>query len=148
MIKQVIVMRKDLNMRKGKMIAQGAHASMKVLLDRVNGYTDHQVLDDCKCKDHPCYCVMNDRYHTGTIKLSHVMYEWVSGSFTKICVSVNSKEELLEMYYKAKLAELPCALIEDNGLTEFGGVKTYTCCAIGPADSDDIDLITGELKLL
>ena len=31
--KQVIVMRKDLNMRKGKMIAQGAHASMKVLLD-------------------------------------------------------------------------------------------------------------------
>ena len=30
--KQVIVMRKDLGMRKGKMIAQGAHASMKVLL--------------------------------------------------------------------------------------------------------------------
>ena len=32
-VKQVIVMRKDLNMRKGKMIAQGAHASMRVLLD-------------------------------------------------------------------------------------------------------------------
>lgn len=32
--KQVIVMRKDLNMRKGKMIAQGAHASLKVFLDR------------------------------------------------------------------------------------------------------------------
>ena len=31
--KQVIVMRKDLNMRKGKMIAQGAHASMKVFFD-------------------------------------------------------------------------------------------------------------------
>ena len=31
--KQVIVMRKDLNMRKSKMIAQGAHGSMKVLLD-------------------------------------------------------------------------------------------------------------------
>jgi PTH2 family peptidyl-tRNA hydrolase len=31
--KQVIVMRKDLGMRKGKMIAQGAHASLKVLLD-------------------------------------------------------------------------------------------------------------------
>lgn len=32
--KQVIVMRKDLGMRKGKMIAQGAHAAMKALLDR------------------------------------------------------------------------------------------------------------------
>src|SRR5271157_6246907 len=31
-VKQVIVMRKDLNMRKGKMIAQGAHASMKAIL--------------------------------------------------------------------------------------------------------------------
>jgi len=30
--KQVIVMRKDLGMRKGKMIAQGAHASLEVLL--------------------------------------------------------------------------------------------------------------------
>jgi peptidyl-tRNA hydrolase len=28
--KQVIVLRKDLNMRKGKMVAQGAHASMLV----------------------------------------------------------------------------------------------------------------------
>jgi len=32
--KQVIVMRKDLNMRKGKMIAQGAHASMAFLTSR------------------------------------------------------------------------------------------------------------------
>jgi PTH2 family peptidyl-tRNA hydrolase len=31
--KQVIIIRKDLNMRKGKMIAQGAHASMKAIFD-------------------------------------------------------------------------------------------------------------------
>ena len=31
--KQVIVIRKDLGCRKGKLISQGAHASMKVLLD-------------------------------------------------------------------------------------------------------------------
>jgi PTH2 family peptidyl-tRNA hydrolase len=30
--KQTIVLRKDLNMRKGKMIAQGAHASMRAIL--------------------------------------------------------------------------------------------------------------------
>ena len=36
-IKQVIVVRKDLNMRKGKMCAQVAHASLKIFLDRI-GY--------------------------------------------------------------------------------------------------------------
>jgi PTH2 family peptidyl-tRNA hydrolase len=34
-VKQVIVMRKDLNMRKGKMVAQGAHASMKVMMEKM-----------------------------------------------------------------------------------------------------------------
>jgi PTH2 family peptidyl-tRNA hydrolase len=38
--KQVIVMRKALNMRKGKMIAQGAHASMKVILNLMDGGGD------------------------------------------------------------------------------------------------------------
>ena len=33
-IKQVIVMRNDLNMRKGKMVAQGAHASIMFLVMR------------------------------------------------------------------------------------------------------------------
>lgn len=34
-MKQIIIIRKDLNMRKGKMIAQGAHASMKATLDNL-----------------------------------------------------------------------------------------------------------------
>jgi PTH2 family peptidyl-tRNA hydrolase len=33
MIKQVLVLRKDLNMRKGKMIAQGAHASVNSMFE-------------------------------------------------------------------------------------------------------------------
>lgn len=35
-MKQVIVMRNDLNMRKGKMVAQGAHASMKSVLEHMD----------------------------------------------------------------------------------------------------------------
>ena len=31
-VKQVVVMRRDLNMRKGKMVAQGAHASLGAFL--------------------------------------------------------------------------------------------------------------------
>lgn len=33
MIKQVLILRKDLNMRKGKMIAQGAHASINSMFE-------------------------------------------------------------------------------------------------------------------
>ena len=49
MIKQVIVIRKNLNMRKGKMCAQAAHASMKVIIDDIHiisksyiGYVSNQ----------------------------------------------------------------------------------------------------------
>ena len=39
-------------------------------------------------------------------------------------------------------------MIVDAGLTEFNGVPTKTCIAIGPANPDDIDEITKHLKLL
>lgn len=74
--------------------------------------------------------------------------DWIEGIFTKICVSVDSEEELLEIYNKAKDSGLMCSLIQDVGLTEFGGVPTYTCCAIGPNWDTEIDPITSHLKLL
>jgi len=119
--KQVIVMRTDLNMRKGKMIAQGAHASLKVLLDN----------DDI-------------RESAGWTARG----EWLDGVFTKICLRVDSEEELLELHSIAMLAGLHSALITDAGRTEFGGVPTNTCLAIGPEYPEDLDPITGHLKLL
>jgi len=128
--KQVIVMRTDLKMRKGKMIAQGAHASMKVLLGRL-------VASDAE--GGVAY----------SLELSHpAMAQWIFGSFVKICVRADSEEAVLSAYEAALDAGIPCALIEDEGRTEFNGVKTITCCAIGPADSSKIDAITGHLKLL
>jgi peptidyl-tRNA hydrolase, PTH2 family len=123
--KQVIVMRKDLNMRKGKMIAQGAHASLKVLLDRG--------------------AVAGD---AATIALTPAMAAWVGGPFTKVCVSVGSQAELEEVVERARAAGLPCALVVDAGHTEFHGVPTPTCCAVGPAWIDEVDAITGGLPLL
>jgi PTH2 family peptidyl-tRNA hydrolase len=134
MIKQVIVMRKDLGMRKGKMIAQGAHASMKVFLDR--GQRSSRT-------------ILGRPYdHKIEISLTDEMKEWVEGLFTKVCVSVDSEDELLAIVKKADIAGLPNALIQDAGRTEFDGVPTYTCCAIGPAKAEEIDKITGDLKLL
>jgi PTH2 family peptidyl-tRNA hydrolase len=123
--KQVIVMRKDLNMRKGKMIAQGAHASLKVLLD-VADRTDLAI----------------------TIPLTDAMAAWINGRFTKVCVSVDTAEALDAIVERARAASIPCALIIDAGATEFHGVATPTCCAVGPAWEAEVDAITGELPLL
>ena len=123
--KQVIVIRKDLKMRRGKEIAQGAHASMAVLT----------------------------KYMTTNIRGWYAFYppkqmeEWLKGSFRKITVYVNSKEELLAIYSKAAHKCIPCALITDNGATEFHGEKTITCCAIGPDLDEKIDEVTGHLPL-
>ena len=130
--KQIIVMRTDLNMRKGKMIAQGSHASMKAILDK-GSLSPHEGGGDEFMVDLPREEAIND---------------WIFGQFTKVCVQVKSEAELQEIYDKAKEAGLICSLITDAGHTEFGGVPTKTCCAIGPNWSSEIDPITKHLPLL
>ena len=127
--KQVIVLRKDLNMRKGKMVAQGAHASMKVFFDIMGAHDDGSFVINEEC-------------------ISEAMRDWIENKFTKVCVSVDSEKELLDVYNKAEKAGIPCSLIQDAGLTEFGGVPTYTAVAIGPDYEEKIDPITKDLKLL
>jgi|CXWL01.1.fsa_nt_gi PTH2 family peptidyl-tRNA hydrolase len=129
-VKQVIIIRKDLNMRKGKMCAQAAHASMKVFFDKIIETTQHAFHVDIK------------------IQLTPQMLEWVQGKFTKIVVSCPDLETMLQLEAKAKEANIPNALITDSGATEFNGVPTVTALAIGPDESDIIDKITGELPLL
>ena len=137
--KQIIAVRKDLNMRKGKLAAQVAHASMKVYFDRMTeGPTDRTFKDDMEIEYFKTYrCDFTPR-----------MVEWMNGLFTKIVVSVNSEAEILELEKKAKEANVPCAVITDAGLTEFHGVPTITCIAIGPDDPNEIDKITKDLPLL
>jgi PTH2 family peptidyl-tRNA hydrolase len=138
--KQVIVIRKDLNMRKGKMVAQGSHASLGVLLNMLN--------NDRKIPENPPE-IINGKYTLSlTIDEGSALDEWLRGTFTKICVSVNSEKELFDIYEQAKNNGLPCTLIQDAGFTEFNGVPTYTAVAIGPDDVEKIDLICKHLPLL
>ena len=138
--KQVIIIRKDLNMRKGKAIAQGSHASLGVLLNMFN--------DGQKIPENPPE-IINGKYTLSlTIDEGSPLDEWLRGTFTKICVSVNSEQELFDIYKQAKTAGLPCTLIKDAGFTEFNGVPTYTAVAIGPDDIEKIDIICKHLPLL
>lgn len=136
-VKQVIVIRRDLNMRTGKLAAQVAHASMAVLLDKM----------DSRPVVHPVHGPTHVEY---TLKLrdGSPIYRWLNDSFVKIVVYVNSKEELFVLRDNAESINIPTALITDAGRTEFHGKPTVTALAIGPDISEKIDKVTGDLPLL
>ena len=174
MIKQILIIRKDLNMRKGKIGAQCAHASMKVFFDRI-----HMSLES--------YEGTAKEYDHYKCKFTNEMIQWMEGSFTKIVVGCSSEQELFDLQKQAEEAGIVNAIILDNGQTEFkmgcqncngkgehiqmydaiitgtnpisyicnkchgtGKIPkpTYTCLAIGPDESEKIDKITKELQLL
>ena len=127
-VKQVLVIRKDLAMRKGKIAAQAAHASMRVFLDRkLNTPLADEIF---------------------SFSLTPAMEQWLVDKFTKVCVYVNSEAELEKVYQNALEAAIPAALVVDSGKTEFHGTLTKTVVAIGPDYCDKIDPITSHLKLL
>lgn len=121
-VKQVILVRKDLRMRRGKEVAQGAHAAMAFLLRRLADAGD----------DAPA--------------LSEVERHWLAHGAAKVCLRVHSEEELLDCHQRACDAGLVSHLIRDSGRTEFGGVATLTACAIGPDQAGRIDPVTGTLE--
>jgi len=122
-VKQVIVIRRDLKMRRGKEIAQGAHAAMMWLSERLA------------------------RFLYGKVMLSDEEQEWMSGTFTKVTLQVDSEEALLDVFNRARAKGLTAHLVTDSGKTEFDGVPTKTCCAIGPHKAEKIDEVTKDLKL-
>lgn len=133
-VKQVIVMRNDLGMRKGKMIAQGAHASISFLTHKMR-----------------TALVQTEESWTTKFmveELTEAEQSWIEGAFTKVCVRVDSEEDLVAVHEVALAAGLTSKLITDSGLTEFAGVPTKTCCAIGPDFVEAIDKVTGHLVLL
>ncbi len=126
-VKQVIVVRKDLGMRRGKEIAQGSHASAEWLIDRIQKKV----------------------YNGGTLRsedFTEAEIQWVNGLYRKVVCQVGSEAELWALYHAAQTAGLGPVIIQDQGLTEFGK-PTYTAVAIGPDYAEKIDPITANLKL-
>lgn len=128
--KQVLVMKKfpkDRNMRTGKYVAQGSHASLGAVLSMGKVSADGTKLE---------------------IPLTNpFVRDWMVGSFKKVTVYVETDQELVDIYKKAQAAGLATALIQDAGHTEFKGVPTLTAVGIGPDDEKLIDTITGHLSL-
>ena len=120
-VKQTIIIRKDLQLSKGQMVAQGSHASIAFLTDLIKEYNGEP------------------------LSLTEAQKEWVYGTFYKVCLSVNSEKELLDIGYQAVILGLSVKYIEET--TGFDK-PTFTCLAIGPDYSSKIDPVTKHLKLL
>ncbi len=122
-MKQILILRTKFqdgkSVRKGKLIAQGAHASVSAVFDGLSRPETKKHVED-----------------------------WFKYGQAKIAVYVHSEDELLDLWEKIQASGLASSIIRDSGKTEFGGVPTLTAIAVGPAPSELIDPITRHLPLL
>lgn len=114
--KQVIAVRTDLDMSRGKMAVQVAHGAISAA---EKARVSHQ----------------------------EVWRAWFQEGQKKVAVKVSSEEEIMELRRLAIVQSLPFAVIRDAGMTELPP-GTITVIGIGPAKSEDVDKVTGDLKLL
>jgi PTH2 family peptidyl-tRNA hydrolase len=86
-------------------------------------------------------------YEKAKQKQPEIAHEWFKFGMGKIVLKVNSEEELLEYYHKAKTYAIPCELVRDAGHTQVEP-GSITCFAAGPFDEKKLDELFGKLKLL
>jgi peptidyl-tRNA hydrolase, PTH2 family len=129
--KQVIVINRGTTppMRRGKEIAQGAHASLAFLTRRLQAAE-----------------LLGWPGHLASMRLTDAETEWMKGSYRKVTLQASSAEELKDLCEKAMDAGLEAHLVTDAGLTEFSE-PTVTALAIGPDYDEKIDPVTGHLAL-
>ena len=135
--KMMIVMRRDLKMRKGKIAAQSGHACIDAILmalKKEGRLNDLDMSPDgmaLRCTDKP----------------PTPLSDWFISGCTKVCVYVDSEAELLEIAEKAEKRGIIASVITDWGLTEFHGEHTKTCLALEPLPAEVAAELTGKLPL-
>lgn len=135
--KQMIVMRRDLKMRKGKIAAQAGHACVEatlMALAREGRGADVRATDSWAWLEH----APSDRTP---------LTDWFDAGVAKVCVYVDSEEALLDLARRGHELGFAVALVRDAGHTEFHCEPTYTCLAFEPLPAEKIDPLTGELPL-
>ncbi len=76
------------------------------------------------------------------------VYDWINnGNQKKSVLKINSEFELIDLIKKAKTLNILTTVIRDAGKTQVEP-NTMTCCGFGPDSSQQLDRLTGYLKLL
>ena len=139
-MKQLIIVRKDLEMTPGKMSAQVAHASMAFLSNWIRNYIDIN-------------------YNIQTKFDKQIYDEWIQGVFTKIVLRAKNRNDLLKVVSVAEELGLnegnDYFLIKDNCLTELepeevdenGVGRTLTCIGFKPMPDDICKILSKKYQL-
>jgi peptidyl-tRNA hydrolase, PTH2 family len=112
--KLALIVRTDLDMGRGKIAAQVAHAAVAAVLATA-GTPDFAA--------------------------------WLDDGQPKVVLKAASAGELDEIAGQGRAGGLPVELIRDAGRTQVEP-GTLTCCALGPAAAERIDVVTAGLSLL
>ncbi|KAG9392894.1 peptidyl-tRNA hydrolase 2, mitochondrial-like [Carpediemonas membranifera] len=120
--KMVLVIRRDLKMDKGKVAAQCCHACLGVYRKAVK-------------------CALN-----GDTDVGDALAGWLTFGQTKVTLQVPGADELNNLFDLAVEAGAPATIITDAGRTQIPA-GSQTVLAIGPWPVDEVDQITGRLKL-
>lgn len=140
MYKQIIIVRKDLNMSPGKLAAQVSHSSMAFLTWMIRNKATYSEAD---CFDG------YDKIYTANLTFDKDLYEqWIDGEFTKCVLQAKNKNQLLKAKTMAEdlgmIEGKDFWLIRDNCRTELEPEedgRTLTCIGFRPMDSETIDKI-------
>lgn len=117
-----VVLRDDLNMRKGKLVSQAAHAVMSALISC--GHVSDQPEEE----------------HF-SIPLTEDIDAWLMGNFRKIVLGSKNMDELDSGVTEAAMAQVPTYVFKDTNGTTLGA-------AFGPTYANLIDLATKQFSLL
>lgn len=122
-VKQVIVVRSDLHMRRDRVAEQAAKASMQFLIDNNEATRGDEL----------------------TVRLSNDEASWLmSGSLTSV-VACDSEDALRDLVFRAELADIEVHSINER---HDDGQPTLTCAAFGPTTERELDRIVGRLRLI
>lgn len=76
-----------------------------------------------------------------------IVQPWNSEGAKKVVLKATGEKELKDLERQAKKEGMACFLVRDAGKTQLKS-GTVTALGIGPAKEDEVDSVTGKLKLL
>lgn len=130
-VKQIVVIRKDLKLSKTEMLTQSNYATSELIKSFMK--RDKQFLGK------------NIKYVIET-ELNSALDILLSKADNKEFFIVDSEDELLHLYNKVKISNIPVVLIEDSSLRGSKKDKVKTCICIGPVKEEEISKIVGHLQ--